>query len=420
MSERPSGRQSRPGPGNGRDRRAPARAGAHARVEGRSRVGSERARTGTARRAPTPPPRRVRPAILFGGVVVVAIALLVVHRVHPPSTPTVAKRVAPVHYSVGIVRCTFVDQSRSTKNYGTGAITPGRTLVTEIRYPTISPAPGATETASAHPARRHGPFPLVIFAHGYDLTPDTYRNLLDVWVKAGFVVAAPLFPDTNQASVDALGKVFAPEADDANQPGDVAFVVNRALADATAAQSGCPILDGLVRPGGAAITGQSDGAVTVGALAYAAAYQVPGTPIRAVISLSGGTYPAPSGKPTPYASVAGGPPLLVTQSASDTCNPPENSIALYNAVAQRDKWFLDIDHANHLPPYTGSLSAQLPAFDVVATVTKTFLTDVFSGKAITHKFLTLGNLHPTIAHLTTGASPTLPTLSMVPSTCYVN
>ena len=419
MSERPSGRQSRPGPGGSRARKTPAR-GAHARVDGRSRSGTGRERTGTARRAPAPPRRRIHPAVLFGGVIVVAVALLLVHRVHPASTPTVAKRPAPVHYSVGTVRCTFVDLSRSTKHYGSGAITPGRTLVTEIRYPTISPMHGVQETQSANPARRHGPFPLVIFAHGYDLTPDTYRNLLDVWVKAGFVVAAPLFPDTNQGSVDALGKVFAPEADDANQPGDVAFVIKRALADATAPQSECPILDGLLRPGGAAITGQSDGAVTVGALAYGAAYQVPGTPIRAVISLSGGTYPAPSGKPTPYASVAGGPPLLVTQSASDTCNPPQNSIALYDAVDQRRKWFFEINQANHLPPYTGSLPAQRPAFDAVATVTKTFLSDVFSGKAITHKFLTIGNLHPTVAHLTTGAAPTLPTLSMLPSTCYVN
>jgi dienelactone hydrolase len=357
---------------------------------------------------------------VFGGVLVVACALLVVNRLHPATTPAVAKRAAPVHFAVGLTQCTFVDGSRSTKHYGSGAITAGRTLVTEIRYPTISPSPGIVETAGASPARRHGPFPLVIFAHGYDLSPDTYRNLLDVWVKAGFVVAAPRFPDTNQESVDAIGKIFAPEADDANQPGDVAFLVDRALADAVARQPECPMLDGLIRPGGAAITGQSDGAVTVDALAYAAAYQVPGTPIRAVISLSGGTYAAPNGKPTPYASVAGGPPLLVTQSATDTCNPPQNSMALYDAITQRRKWFLAINQANHLPPYTGNLPAQRASFDVVATVTKTFLVDVFSGKPITHTFLTLGNLHPTVAHLTTGAPPTLPTLSMVPSTCYVN
>ena len=325
-----------------------------------------------------------------------------------------------MHLAVGIARCTFTDPTRETKNYGTGALTPGRTMITEIRYPTLSPKPGESESPGANPARRHGPFPLVVFAHGYDLTPDTYKNLLDVWARAGFVVAAPLFPDTNANAVDALGKIFAPEADDANQPGDVASLVKRTLADATAASSGCPLLDGLVKPGGAAIAGQSDGAVTVDALAYAAAYQVPGTPIKAVISLSGEEYPAPSGAPTPYASVNGGPPLLVTQSATDTCNPPQYSRTFYGAIDQPDKWFLEIRDANHLPPYTGSLPAQLPQFNVVSAVTTTFLKDVFSGKAITHKFLVEGNLHPGIAHLTTGTAPTLPTLEMVPSSCYIN
>jgi hypothetical protein len=361
--------------------------------------------------------------VLFGGVIVVGIVLLVVHHLHPGRSTTaaaVAKRAAPVHFSVGIARCTFTDTSRQTKEYSSGVLVPNRVLVTEIRYPTISPAPGATETSEANPARRHGPFPLVVFAHGYDLTPDTYKNLLDVWVKAGFVVAAPLFPDTNAITVDGLGKIYSPEADDANQPGDVAYLVKTVLADANPTTSNCPLLHSLVKPGGAAITGQSDGAVTVDALAYAAAYQVPGTPIKAVISLSGEKYPAPSGAPTPYASVNGGPPLLVTQSATDTCNPPQNSMALYTSVVQKNRWFLDILHANHLPPYTGALAAQRPSFDEVSSVTTAFLKDVFSAKKIPRSFLVLGNLHPGIARLTMGAAPTLPTLSMVSSTCYVN
>ena len=361
--------------------------------------------------------------MLFGGVIVIAIALAVVHHLHPGRSTTsaaVAKRSRPVHFAVGIARCTFTDTTRKTKEYSTGVLAPNRVLVTEIRYPTLSPAPGVTETTRANPARRHGPFGLVIFAHGYDLTPDTYKNLLDVWVKAGFIVAAPLFPDTNAVTVDSLGKIYSPEADDANQPGDVAYLVKTVLADADPTTSECPILHNLVKPGGAAITGQSDGAVTVSALAYAAAYQVPGTPINAVISLSGQKYPAPSGAATPYASVNGGPPLLVTQSASDTCNPPQNSLALYSSIVQKNRWFLDILHANHLPPYTGALPAQRSSFDVVSSVTTTFLKDVFSGKKITHSLLVLGNRRPLIARLTTGAVPTLPTLSMVSSTCYVN
>ncbi|HWD24000.1 MAG TPA: hypothetical protein VG368_00910, partial [Acidimicrobiales bacterium] len=328
MSAPPPGRGPRPGSNSPRPRSGlsfPA-SGAHSRsraVPRQPSANQERTKT---------PPGRVRPRVLFGGVVLVALALVVVRQVHPgtaSSTPPAPHRVAPVHFSVGLVSCTFTDPSRETRDYRTGALVPGRVLTTEIRYPTISPAPGLAETPGANPALRHGPFPLVIFAHGYDLTPGTYKNLLDVWVKAGFVVAAPLFPDTNAQTVDALGKIYSPEADDANQPGDVAFLVNTVLADASVKAPGCGIVHRLVKPGGAAITGQSDGAVSVAALAYAAAYQVPGVPIKAVISLSGEKYPAPSGSPTPYASVNGGPPLLVTQSSTDTCSPPQNSVALY-------------------------------------------------------------------------------------------
>jgi dienelactone hydrolase len=363
----------------------------------------------------------VRPLILFGGVVVVAIALLIVRHVHPVHRSAVTAGALPkIPYSVGISQCTFVDPSRSTKNYGTGAITPGRTLATEIRYPTVSPAAHEAESENANPARRRGPFPLVIFAHGYDLTPDTYKNLLDVWVRAGYVVAAPLFPDTNEASVDVLGKIYSPEADDANQPGDVAFVIKSVIADARTESPGCPVLHGLVAPGGAVITGQSDGAVTVDALAYAAAYRVPGTPIRAVISLSGEEYPDPDGRPTAYAATHGGPPLLVVQSATDTCNPPQNSTTLYSAIAEKDKWFLEIKNANHLPPYTGSLPAQRPAFSVVAAVTRGFIEAATGKGTFGHSFLALGNAHPGVARLSTGPTPVLPTLAMHSASCYVN
>ena len=36
------------------------------------------------------------------------------------------------------------------------------------------------------------------------------------------------------------------------------------------------------------------------------------------------------------------PPLLVTQSSADECNPPQNSVTLYNAIPSTKKWFLEI------------------------------------------------------------------------------
>lgn len=318
---------------------------------------------------------------------------------------------------MGLRLLTFVDRTRVAR-FHTGAVTP-RTLITQIRYPAVGRA-GANDLRDAPPLTGAGAFPLIVFGPGFGETPTPYARLLDAWARAGYVVAAPLFPDTNQASVDALGKVFAPEADDVNQPGDVAFVMRSVLADAATQSATCGILHGLVARSGAVIAGQSDGAVTVDALAYGAAYLEPGLAIRGVISLSGGEYPAPNGAPTPYASRDGGPPLLVTQSATDECNPPQNSTTLYSAVSQLARWFLTIDDANHLPPYTDALPAQHRAFVAVAAVTTTFIEDIFDHVTPGRRFLKLGNAHPGVARLTTGAAPVLPTLELVPSTCYVN
>src|SRR5207245_982575 len=66
-----------------------------------------------------------------------------------------------------------------------------RTLVTYVRYPALG-APTATDVADAPPASAAGPFPLVVFAHGFAVTPAIYSNLLQSWARAGYVVAAPV------------------------------------------------------------------------------------------------------------------------------------------------------------------------------------------------------------------------------------
>jgi predicted dienelactone hydrolase len=49
-------------------------------------------------------------------------------------------------------------------------------------------------------ARTDGPFPLVVFGHGYAVTPAIYADLPRAWTRAGFVVAAPVFPLENAAA----------------------------------------------------------------------------------------------------------------------------------------------------------------------------------------------------------------------------
>ena len=87
-----------------------------------------------------------------------------------------------------------------------------------------------------------GPFPLIVFGHGFAVTPAPYAALLRAWARAGYVVAAPVFP---------LGNANAPggpnERDLVNQPRDMSFVITRIWRPA-AARSGSS-RDGSTRAG---------------------------------------------------------------------------------------------------------------------------------------------------------------------------
>ena len=47
-----------------------------------------------------------------------------------------------------------------------------------------------------YPTNVSGEFPLIVFSHGSFLAADTYHNLIDTWVKQGYVVAAPTHLDS--------------------------------------------------------------------------------------------------------------------------------------------------------------------------------------------------------------------------------
>ncbi len=238
------------------------------------------------------------------------------------------------HYAVGERVMTFVDHSRVIRLPGRRP--QPRRIVTVVRYPVGSP----------------GPFGLVVFGHGFAVTPAYYFRLLRSWARAGYVVAAPVFP---------LGNAHAPggpdEADIVNQPRDMSFVITRLL-HASAASRGP--LAGLIDPQRIAVSGQSDGAETAVAVAYSSLYR--DRRVRVAISLSGaelpgGTYFGP-----------GTPPLLAVQGTADHINRPSNSYALFTA-ARRPKYLLRLIGAGHLPPYTD----QQPQLSIVERVTLAFL-----------------------------------------------
>jgi dienelactone hydrolase len=188
-------------------------------------------------------------------------------------------------------------------------------LVTYVRYPTHG----------------HGPFPLIVFGHGFALTPQTYVRLLDTWTRAGYVVAAPVFPVEN---ANAPGG--SDQSDLVNEPGDISFVISRLVGPTSP-------LRGLVDATKIAVAGQSDGAVTALSVAYDRRYldrRVDAAVILSGAALAGFAQPAP-----------GSPPLLAVQGTSDPINGPSVT-ADYYRLMRRPKFLLWLLGATHLPPYT--------------------------------------------------------------------
>jgi fermentation-respiration switch protein FrsA (DUF1100 family) len=224
----------------------------------------------------------------------------------------------------------LVDRSRTIALPG-GARVP-RPLLTVVRYPVAAPA-GEHDLGGAAPDRAAGPFPLIVFGHGYAVTPGIYARLLRTWARAGFVVAAPVFPLGNE---HAPGGPFEPDL--VNQPADMSFVISSLL-------SARGPLAGLVDPSRIALAGQSDGGDTALAAAYDPRSRDPR--VRAAVILSGAEIPYVS----PVRFPVHGPPLLATQGTADTINPPSLTEAFF-APAPRPKFLLWLRGAGHLPPYT--------------------------------------------------------------------
>jgi predicted dienelactone hydrolase len=227
-----------------------------------------------------------------------------------------------------------------------------RPVTTVVRYPSSG-----------------GPYPLVVFGHGFALTPATYSALLRAWTRAGYVVAAPVFP---------LGNAHAPggptEADLPNQPADMSLVITRLLA--LARQRGS-LLHGRIDPRRIAVAGQSDGGVTALGAAYDSRYR--DRRIRAAVILSGA-------EPTGMTSFPRhGPPLLAVQGTADPINNAANTEAYYR-LAPRPKFLVLLLGASHLPPYT----SEQPQLGIVERVTIAFL-DHYLEHAPLRELVAAGN-----------------------------
>lgn len=155
------------------------------------------------------------------------------------ASTTAAPVVAEGGYDVVVRTETLVDTARPTQDLADTGVpaSDDRTLVTTFTYPD---APG--------------PFPLIAFAHGHYGHPRKFTQLFDEWAAAGFVVAAPTFPLSNDDVPGAASVFGLPD-----QPGDVSFVISEALR--LSGEDG-GFLDGLVDPESIGVGGLSLGGAT--------------------------------------------------------------------------------------------------------------------------------------------------------------
>ena len=245
----------------------------------------------------------------------------------------------PAHtgpYAVGLRYLRILEPASSgIANATTLSGQPARLLSTTIRYPAVggsltSEQPGARAAVAA------GPFPLIVFSQGYDTPVAAYAGLLDAWTRAGYVVAAPTYPDTDPTAPGGVD-----ESDIVNHPRDLRFVISALMSQAR--RPGDPLAH-LVNGQQIAVAGQSDGGDV--SLAVAANGCCRDAAVKAAVILSGAELPSFGGN---YYS-SGSPPLLVVQGDSDTINLPGCSAALYDQ-APVPKYYVDLLGAPHLPPY---------------------------------------------------------------------
>ena len=111
-----------------------------------------------------------------------------------PASAAIVDPSAPGPYAVGVTTLTLIDASR------------GRTLVTEVWYP--------TDSAGRDTPVRRGRYPLVLVAHGNCGFRTNYEYLTIPLASFGFVVGAPDFPGFNKADCDA----GVPPGDVVNDP----------------------------------------------------------------------------------------------------------------------------------------------------------------------------------------------------------
>jgi predicted dienelactone hydrolase len=287
--------------------------------------------------------------------------------VPPPSTP-VTTNAPPLtvdrRTGVGERTMTFVDASRPTSANGSFPGASDRTFPVTIWYPAGGDLDAAA-VVDAAPDRAGGPYPLVVFAHGYAVTAQYYAELLRRWAAAGYVVAAPTYPllsggPGGGASHDDYEMSFA----------DTTFVITELLRTFDGVGIGSDALTGIVDANSVGVAGHSDGEVVAYGLGFLSCCRDPR--VKSVVAMAGnlGNIANPVQRDT-------GVPIMHVIGEADELEPYSTAIEYDRDELPVPKWSVTLVDGTHAPPYRSPSS---PHFDGVVAMTTDFWDGTLKGR----------------------------------------
>jgi len=277
------------------------------------------------------------------------VALALASAALAPALPAQSSPAAPAHTAAGsaartvsqlrvgtLSESTF-DRTRPTTRRVKGKLkkSPGRTTGIYVWYPAQGKDDGQDHPGEA-PATT-GPFPVIVFAPGYRVTPFTYRRTLHVWAQAGYVVVGVGFPGSG-----ANGPPGKPtEADLTQQPRDMSLALDRVAQDAATPGSWAAGLLDLTR---IAAAGHSDGASTVVRMLLSTAYRDDRFDTGVILAGGelGGTY-----------NRRDDVPVLLMNGDHDEYNEPSVFKETWTLAHGRKAWVLAVG-GHHLPPFAAA------------------------------------------------------------------
>ncbi len=296
-------------------------------------------------------------------------------RLAPAIKPSIPRDYAPIA-GVGEQSVEVSEPGRTMCVPSTGACSERQYLL-HVYYP-IAEQTGIEPVIGAKPDRIAAPYPVVVFAAGFDEDPSAYQVLIDSWVKAGYVVAAPVFPLSSRWALTYYGVNLSDvelsdafESDMLNQPYDMAAALSKLTA---LNQSDGSIYQGLFDTSEAAAAGQSDGGDTTLALTDNTCCK--DSNFKAAMIFSGAQFSPYGGSFYAYDI-----PMLIVQGTADTINPEYLSEQIFNQ-AEPPKYLVMLEGADHLEAYTQQNSYE----SVVSNVSLAFLATYLRGQpdSVTH------------------------------------